>query len=317
MAWLRIGDTLHSCPQVVALGGQRLPAMGVYLLAYSWAAEHCTGGQIGDLVPVTQLRMWHLDSDLDLDVLVRALERVGLVARRRSRHRQWGECLVFITDDTLAHALTAEEVAINRAPKIPADVRLRVIARDGDQCRWDGTIVVPAHRKGGRRRQIDHVVNDGGHTLDNLVVACSFCNGLKADGTLLESLDRTLPRHPSGLLLTPGERGDAPYYDPATLPSLIEAGLVRPSRPTDGTSRAPSRPVDDLRARGAAASGDDASTGPARSDTDLSPIGVPFPGNAGTGRAGSGRGPAPPQARGRPAGPGPAARGGRRHGRAR
>jgi hypothetical protein len=46
MAWGRIDDNFYDHPKLLELGRNRLPAVGLYVLALSWSNRHLTDGYI-------------------------------------------------------------------------------------------------------------------------------------------------------------------------------------------------------------------------------------------------------------------------------
>jgi 5-methylcytosine-specific restriction endonuclease McrA len=73
---------------------------------------------------------------------------------------------------------------------VPLPLKWEVIRRDEGRCRYCG--IIPDRR----RRTLDHVIpwgQGGGHSLDNLVVACRSCNMKKQSRTPEEAGMPLLP----------------------------------------------------------------------------------------------------------------------------
>jgi 5-methylcytosine-specific restriction endonuclease McrA len=90
------------------------------------------------------------------------------------------------------HHIRLRVSTAERLWKVPPVSRRELLRRDNHKCQYCGT---------GKNLTIDHVIprsRGGGHTWDNVVIACDKCNGKKGDKLLHETglTLRSKPRAP-------------------------------------------------------------------------------------------------------------------------
>jgi len=78
-----------------------------------------------------------------------------------------------------ARRVNSQRVALFREPGLQKAIR----DRDGDFCRYCGQKVNWHDRRGPSGGTYDHVIPDGGNTLENVVVCCRSCNSSKGGRT--------------------------------------------------------------------------------------------------------------------------------------
>jgi hypothetical protein len=98
--------------------------------------------------------------------------------------------------EVLAYARfkSRERQALFKNPKLRKEIR----DRDGDLCRYCGRTVDWSDRRSGKGGTYDHVIPDGGSTLENLVVADRRCNAQKGRRTPEQAGMPLLPPPGSG-----------------------------------------------------------------------------------------------------------------------
>lgn len=241
MPFNRTSDDAATHKRVMALPKKdRAAAWGLVHLSLTWSAQQLTDGW----VPKEIVEL-NAASPTEASRLMKLAQGVGLVLGR-AKHPDLGTpgwLLVIDHEDKLLHNRSAEEIALERAQrigsaKIPFAVRMEVLLRDGDQCRYCAKPVTQHDTVGNRQRHLDHVDPDGPSNPDNLVVACAECNGRKKDRTLEEAGLQLLP--------TPADQQRAPHYTDSTRRQLVKHGYLPDplERPTDDAPRI-ARPVDD------------------------------------------------------------------------
>ncbi len=136
-----------------------------------------------------------------------------------------------------------EHTRWKRKKALHRDRRLceQVCERDRNQCRYCGARVNWQARRGPTSGTYDHVDPDGDNTLENVVVACRRCNGLKKDRTPDEAgmplrpvPDPYVPEPGPGL--EPGQAECTPGSGPD------QASRARRTRDGTGQERAGSDP---------------------------------------------------------------------------
>lgn len=142
---------------------------------------HLSALERGVLITLMALHPRPLHRDLK-----RAARILGVPPKQADRALSDLEALGFIyrNGSDVYHVSLLEvwqETTGARRSAIPASVREEVWQRDGEVCRYCCSDVGPFH--------LDHVFpwsRGGGHTVENLVVACASCNLSKSDKTLDE-----------------------------------------------------------------------------------------------------------------------------------
>lgn len=101
---------------------------------------------------------------------------------------------------------------------IPSSVTDKVVARDGDHCRYCGDLVLPTAMPTPIGLTFDLVDPAGPMTVENIVVACRRCNTRKAARTLAAAGMTLRPPIPSGVTRSA-----------SAAPRARSAGTLRPS----------------------------------------------------------------------------------------
>ncbi|MGZ4597439.1 MAG: HNH endonuclease, partial [Actinomycetes bacterium] len=224
MAWLKVCDTTHSHPSVLALaiGGDISllnETLGWLTRCASYSADH----ELDGWVPEAQARAF---AGARYDVLLKTARAAGILertARKGGPQQHRGLALDMHTDDRVFHILTKAELTIARGRRGSTrqqDARMAVRLRDGDQCRYCLGPVDFTQRKTARAGTYEHPDPADRGTF---VIACRACNQTK--GTRTAEQWHTDGGHP---LHDPPAQ---PHYTPQTTEWLTAAGLL----PADGS----------------------------------------------------------------------------------
>lgn len=193
MAWIESHQEIARHPKTKKLArllGVSLPtAIGHLHLLWWWAMDFAKDGDLSRYDPeeIADGAMWEGDAQKFLDSLIQA----GFVDR--------DETGIYLHDwDEYAGKLLERKAKDNSRKK---DIRrayengtiTAVRQRDGDRCRYCGTVVDWADRKGPRGGTYDHIDPNGPTTIENLVVCCRACNAKKGARTPEEAGMRLLP----------------------------------------------------------------------------------------------------------------------------
>jgi hypothetical protein len=172
MPWIRLDDQFPDHPKVVAAGPV---AAWLYVCGIGYCNRLLTDG----LIPRGQVRK--LADVENATELADQLVKVGLWEEVEDGYR---------IHDFLEYQPSAEQVKAERSmnktrKELYADPFLvkEVKRRDGDHCRYCYKYVRWTDRKSAQGGTFDHVIPDGGNSLDNLVVACRGCNSGKGQRT--------------------------------------------------------------------------------------------------------------------------------------
>lgn len=243
MAWFKGDDKAYANPKLRAVAAKAKTAGFGILFCWFYAAQQGTDGW---------LPQWVVDAEFT----ARELEAVTtLKANGRAPliHTKGAECPCLAglewTDemggywihDWLKHNPSKAENNVHRAKGRELgdkDLRALVMKRDGNACRYCGTVVPWNDKRSPRALTIDHVNPTLAAGAANLCVACTTCNSSKKDATTPEA---------AGLTLLP------PPVDPPT----------EWPKGTDPASIARAWPINDQNA-----------TEPIDPDPDRSPIGT-------------------------------------------
>jgi hypothetical protein len=291
--WTRSGDTALTYPKLMQVAGLANGGDPIQLVnevaGWIW---RCAGQSSAHLTDyrIDMGTAWTLGG-ARTPVLSDVAVRVGLM---RTDQEDGFDYLVLLQDPDFIHILLREEVNARRQHDRDAknhDIRVPMLLRDGDQCRYCLKQVTWYGPISPRRGTMDHL--DPNKTtptsVDDVVVACQSCNSGRRDGR--EDWERAHPLQPAPL---------APLYGAATAKYLTERGhptqanLADQQRPQRGSS-ADTAPRQGVRpaAQHAAGSGSSAGAGDPSGTTSpaLSPDShgrkSPLPGK---GRDGTGSG---------------------------
>lgn len=230
MAWLRVEDTAHSHPAVLAAGRggderQVNEALGWLSRCGSWAAEHLTDGFVPE-----DLARQYAGSPENYTRLFTAARRAKQIVKARAHPVYGTGWQIQAGEDAVLHIRTREEVELDRARRGTTrlqDARNQVRLRDGDQCRYCAAWVDFRIKKGKHRGTYDH---PDPADRDTFVVCCGDCNSRKGKRTPVEADMPLLPAP------DPADR----HFTPDTQDKFAALGLL-PPRPGTQPEHAPSR----------------------------------------------------------------------------
>ena len=237
MAWLRAGDTAAMDERVLGVAelvdaDERAvnEVFGFVMRLFLQAAQQGTDYRVGLGTAMVLSPRW--------EVLLEQASRAGLLSLVEDEGRR---VIALIADPDFMHMRTKESITWENERKADTSdlsLILPVRVRDGDACRYCGTVVAFGMRKGNRAGTYDHLIpGQRAAGPDQMVVACRGCNSSRGDG----EGDRG-PRHT--LLPTPSP--EQRYFSSATLmwlkehaSDLTQLGLEVPTRPRGAKDRKP------------------------------------------------------------------------------
>ncbi|ROP45931.1 HNH endonuclease [Pseudokineococcus lusitanus] len=223
MPWSKGGDTGATHPALLAADDARderalNEVAGFVLRAYLQSAGHMTDYVLDEGTA-------RLLGRSRTDWLVRRATRAGLLERVPGRSRCWK----LLEDPEFVHLRLRADVERERRRKrdnANEALTVQVRLRDGDECRYCGSVVNWRDRKGGRGGTYDHnppVQPGQATTVGGLFVSCQRCNGTR--GALADP-DGLLPLRPQPM---------EPYFTALSVAYLGERGhVVRPGAPRPG-----------------------------------------------------------------------------------
>jgi len=226
MAWNRRDDKLNSHPKMLALGAPE--PRSLWDIGGPQASESGCGGVLRgpevELVGflaylrtpaklrkakarLVEVRLWHDHETIhECERCTRYMAEFDIPRLQAGDviYHDWRDCNPPPArpgdDDSQKTFAKFKEDRRRRLKALP-DLRERVRQRDRGLCRYCGveTSASQFDRKSKTARTIDHVDPDGDNTLENLVLACRQCNGIKRDRT---------PEGAGMTLLQPGQIKD-------------------------------------------------------------------------------------------------------------
>ncbi len=239
MTWAKVDDQFHAHRKATKAWRGHPRALGLHLLAMSYCAGHLTDGLVDDefvdeKIPQPRERQQATAALVDAELWVR--EDDGW------RIHDWLDFNPSKADVEASRGVDRFRKELTRDHKLIAAIR----ERDGDVCRYCGTVVDWRDRRSKVGGTYDHVtpVSQGGqNTYDNVVVACRGCNGRKGA--------RTPEQAAMDLLALPGSSPDLAGSSPGSSPDLAGVTNPDPTRPdpTNRTLRDAVSDVVELRAR--------------------------------------------------------------------
>lgn len=175
--WVKVYNSMPQHPKSV-FAGER--AMWLFTCGLCYANEHLTDGFVArHVLPVVAPGVKAPEK------LANSLVLAGLW------HEVQGGWQIHDYDE---HQRSSEEVRGTRSWDVERkslyrdrDLVAAIRERDGDQCRYCGSLVDWRNRRGTQGGTYDHVVPRGGNTFENVVVACKGCNSRKGARTPTEA----------------------------------------------------------------------------------------------------------------------------------
>lgn len=179
MTWIKLEDNAVNHPKIAGLSDC---AFRLWIASLCYASEFLTDGAL----PVHFLEktarkkhrdellkcgLWEQDAAGNVtihDYLIHQSSREYVLGERDMKRRR----SAFHRDDQLKN---------------------QIRSRDGDLCRYCGKEVSWTDRRGNSGGTYDHVIPRGPETLENMVVACRFCNNSKGQRTPEEAGMKLLP----------------------------------------------------------------------------------------------------------------------------
>ena len=223
MAWIKVGDNAYTHPKLVAcasVAGAPESAVremfGWFLACSCYSASHYTDYRV-------DLYIARKEGGANSGWLIEAAQRTGLV---KVREDDGITSLELVQDPEFVGIILKAEKDWNRQQQ--ADTRNPALAvpvrlRDGDQCRYCGTVVSWMGKISPRRACFDHRdPTQGARTPEDLVVACFHCNSSRREHGA--EWDRDHPLLPAPV---------APIYGVSTAKFLTENGHPMESNVSD------------------------------------------------------------------------------------
>lgn len=210
MAWMRVGDTFNAAPEWMAaagLGAQRgdfdlvARLKGHTMGLFAQSAVAWTNYVVSYGAAVTVVGMQSVDQ------VVADLVRIGVLSVMEADvdgNPQWK----LLERDDFVNLVKSNERLMKtkrRRDRSNAPLVIKVLLRDGDECRYCGVEVRWGDTKSDDGQTFDHRDPEAPTTPDNYVQCCRGCNRLRAD---LADPDTELP-----LLPCP----DNPVYGPGAM----------------------------------------------------------------------------------------------------
>lgn len=196
MAWFEAHDTMARHPKTLKLarllGQDRRWTVGLLHDLFSWGLY--AAGKNGELAGMTAADIAQaLDYPVKkAEAVVSALVEAGYLEQTPDGYaiHDWYDYA-----GKLNERREDEKAYKSRRYALYNNMRLikAVRARDGDFCRYCGKKVNWNDKRGVDGGTYDHVDPDGENSLENVVVACRYCNSKKQDRTLEEARMFLLP----------------------------------------------------------------------------------------------------------------------------
>lgn len=178
--WFKVDDKLHDHRKA---RGVDTAAMGLWVLAGSWCGDNGTDGFVPESIPVRWSRSFRrLAGQLVGAGLWETCEQAGEAGWRFVNWPEWQPKRTEVQEPLERVRWRRKQALKKNRPLCEA-----VVTRDKGCCRYCGTRVNWADRKGTTGGTYDHIDPDGDNTIDNVVVACRRCNGRKRDRTPTEA----------------------------------------------------------------------------------------------------------------------------------
>lgn len=256
MPWTRSGDNAATYPALMQLQGTRGADTRTLneVFGFVWRCSCQSAAHLTDYV--VDAGTAEMIGGARTAELVKLAVRAGVFTPRTVNGiRSW----VLLQDPDFIHIQLAEEVMWGRQQRNDSrDPRLRVpvLRRDGDNCRWCGVLVQWRGKRTNRSGTLDHLNPGEPGTPETMIVACLGCNSGRGDNRAMWDDNHTLRAAPTdprygkttagyltdhGYPTAPNVSSDAPAAMPAGADPAPQR--VRPATPsTPGQALPPPRP---------------------------------------------------------------------------
>ncbi|MGN8245249.1 hypothetical protein ACTHAM_002368 [Cellulomonas soli] len=197
MPWMRNGDNAATYPPLMSVRADRRSDERTVneVAGWLWRCSTQAAGHLTDYtVDVGTAEMFGGARTAEL---VRLCKKTGLLTEER---RGGIPVYVIVDDPEFIHMRLRQEVMWERQQRNDTrDPRLRVpvLRRDGDNCRWCGVLVQWLGRKSNRTGTLDHEVPGEAGTPDTMFVACLGCNSARMDNVEVWDADHDLRLPPA------------------------------------------------------------------------------------------------------------------------
>lgn len=181
MPWTRTGDSAATYPRLMATAGlsgadeRTVNEVAGWLMRCAFqSAAHMTD------YTIDMGTAWMLGGTRTED-LIKTCVKTGLLAEVRAGGMR---SLKLIEDPEFIHIRLRKEIEWERVQRRDTrDPRLRVpvLLRDGDQCRYCGVVVMWRGQTSNRSGCLDHRIPGEAGTPDTMVIACMRCNSSRND----------------------------------------------------------------------------------------------------------------------------------------
>lgn len=290
MPWLRSGDNAATYPKLLSVrADSKSDERAVNEVAgWLWRCSTQSAGHMTDYtIDVGTAEMLGGPRTAEL---VRLCKKTGLLTEER---RGGLKVYVMIDDPEFIHIRLRKEVEHERQQRDDTrDPRLKVpiLRRDGDNCRWCGVLVQWLGRRSNRRGTLDHLVPDEPGTVATMVVACLGCNSGRKDQVDTWTADHELrpaPERPNWGATTAKYLTEHDHPTAQNVRLSDDGDDQRPARAA-GAERAPGDGVRPATQRSDGPAGDGATTPPNAAPNANGQVDRTR--SAGSGRVGSGSG---------------------------
>ncbi len=195
MPWGRFGDASATYPAMMQIHGAPGTDERTLNEAYGFLWRIATQAGAHKTDYLVDAGTAHMMGGARAEYLLNLLVKVGVLTRaKRDGFKVWS----IVADPEFIHLRTRAELeaeARYRNELRDDGLRVALLLRDGDNCRWCGVFVLWAGKKGQQHAEPDHLLGtDVPGTVENMVIACRRCNrGRGADRDLWDSTHTLRP----------------------------------------------------------------------------------------------------------------------------
>lgn len=197
MPWTRSGDNAATYPALMQLQGTKGADDRLLneVFGFVWRCSCQSAAHLTDYV--VDAGTAHMLGGARTDELVRLCVKAGVFTPRTINGvRGW----VLLQDPEFIHIQLAQEVHQARQQRNDTrnpTLRVPVVLRDGDNCRWCGIGVQWRGKRTNRTATLDHLRPGEPGTVETLVVACLGCNSGRKDNVETWDENHTLRPAPT------------------------------------------------------------------------------------------------------------------------
>ncbi len=185
MPWMKTGDNAATYPRLMVTAVDRDADDRTVneVAGWLWRCFAQSAGHITDYLVDEGTALSIAGGPSSYARMLGIARRAGLIGKRPAL-REGIRCVQLIEDPEFIHIRLKAEIEWDRQQRQDTSnprLKVPILLRDGDACRYCGVVVVWTGRPSNRKATLDHLEPGKPATAETMVVACWICNSAARD----------------------------------------------------------------------------------------------------------------------------------------